>query len=492
MVRIICVAFTLLASFVVPASAEWHEVRTENFTVVGDADLDRLEDMAVELEQFRIFLGIIHAGRLMPPEPVNVPVYIMKDEDSFLEIYDNPSAGGVYTNRVETPIFIVNAQNDGSQSFVRGQKRDRKRQSINILKHEYVHHFLYINGPDYYPMWYSEGMADYYSSFEYDNGLAKVGELLSMRAGWLIYDDLLDWEQVFMSKNTWRRGGDSSPLTTIDVSKLYSQSWLATHYLMSDQGRRAQLVDFLRMIQLDTENYEQLFTEAFGADMNALGDDIERYLDRNRFQLLTVDLSAYETDPQTTSRKLDDWEAEMAFLFARRFFARKEETQADVRERLEALIDQRPDRIEPLVELAFLEREANNYELAQEYTDKAYSLAPQDGMVLLLKALTGPFTERATWLKAAREADPDNALAHYEYAFRYQDSPSEEVLDAAISAMYLSAESELLPLLVGKLLIDLEYYEDAIGLLQPISVWARDTSTRRAARYQLDRIPSAE
>ena len=489
--RIFCAALALLGSLVAPAAAEWHEVRTENFTVVGDADLDRLEDMAVELEQFRIFLGIIHAGRLMPPEPVNVPVYIMRDEESFLEIYDNPSAGGVYTNRVETPIFIVNAENNGSQSVVRGQKRDRKRQSINILKHEYVHHFLYINGPDYYPMWYSEGMADYYSSFEYDKGVAKVGELLSMRAGWLIYDDLLPWDRVFMSKNSWLTGG-TGVLTTIDVSKLYAQSWLATHYLMSDQGRRAQLVDFLRKIQLDTESYEQHFSEAFGTDMNALGDDIERYLDRNRFLMLTVDLSEYETDPKTTSRRLDDWEAEMAFLFARRFFARNDETRSEVRERLTALTDQRPDRIEPLVELAFLERDANNFELAQELTDKAYALAPQDGMVLLLKALTGPFPERATWLNAAREAAPDNALAHYEYAFRYQDNPNEDVLDAAISAMYLSAENERLPLLVGKLLIDLEYYEDAIGLLQPISVWARDPGTRRAARYQLDRIPARE
>lgn len=489
MLKAVCAFIAGAAAMIATAAAQWHEVKTENFTVLGDADVDKLEEMAVELEQFRVFLGIIHAGKLMPPEPVNVPVYILKDERSYLEIYDNEHSGGVYTNRIETPIFIVNAERDGTNSLVRGQRRDRTRQSRHFLKHEYVHHFLYINGPDYYPMWYSEGMADYYSSFTYQGGIAQVGELISMRASWLMYDDLLDWDRVFLSKNYWRRDEDNGPLTTRDVSRLYAQSWLATQYLMSDQDRRARLVDYLQRIQVDTENYPEKFNEAFGVGMEEMGEEIERYLSRNQLVVMSYNLSDYEVSASPRSRRLDDWEEEMAVLYAKRFFA-DDDAVADIRDRLTALSAQRPEAVRPLVELGFLERDAGNGDAAERHAARAYALAPDDSMVLTLKALTGPYRDRAQMLESAREADPANALAHYEYALRYQSSPSEAVLDAAIDAMYGSAENETLPLLVGKLLIDLEYYDDARALLVPISVWGKTRSMRRAAEIQLERIPA--
>lgn len=490
MIRTLLAALAVAAMSVSQAAADWHEVKTPNFTVVGDTDVKKLEEMAVELERFRRFIGIIHSGKLMPLEPVNVPVYILKNERSYREIFDSSVSGGVYTHRIETPIFLVNAELDYSRSLVRGQKSDKTRQSREFLKHEYTHHFLFINGPYYYPLWYAEGMADYYSSFTYVDGMANVGELLSIRGGWLIFDDLLEWEDVFKSNTSWITPTDSDQLTVRDVSRYYAQSWIVTHYLMSDTGRRAQLFDYLDRLQLDNTDYEGTFQAAFGKSMEEMGEEVGEYLKTNRLTVLNYNLPEFDVTVEPVSRKMDDWEEDMAILFAQRFFANTKKEVTELREGLERLSEKRPQETRPLIELGFLELDEGNNEVAAEIASRAYALEPENSMVLVLKALTGPFTERGSMLIEAMEADPANPLALYQYALRYQNVPNEKVLNAAIEAMYRSADTQTLPLLVGTLLVDMEQYEDAKIVLQPISKWGADIGIRRQAEYQLSRIPS--
>ncbi|MEM9233496.1 MAG: hypothetical protein AAGA69_04570, partial [Pseudomonadota bacterium] len=63
MIKIFAVLATIISLICAPAMAAWHEVRTENFIVRGDASLSTLKRFAVELEEYREFLGALTYGR---------------------------------------------------------------------------------------------------------------------------------------------------------------------------------------------------------------------------------------------------------------------------------------------------------------------------------------------------------------------------------------------------------------------------------------------
>ena len=186
--RIALFAIATLLAFHGSAAAQWREIRTENFVIRGDAGVITMRELATELEQFRAFLSLFTAGQLAEAEARPVPVYVMRTGSSFRRIFDNRNAGGVYTSRIDSPIFIVNAARGDSVGAVSGDGRTSGDQAKEFIKHEFVHYFTRRDGIAYEPRWYSEGVADYYATFEYKNGKASVGRLNSMR-GFTLYDD---------------------------------------------------------------------------------------------------------------------------------------------------------------------------------------------------------------------------------------------------------------------------------------------------------------
>jgi thioredoxin-like negative regulator of GroEL len=137
-----------------------------------------------------------------------------------------------------------------------------------------------------------------------------------------------------------------------------------------------------------------------------------------------------------------------------------------------------------------LELDAENLDAARAYISEATKLAPDDSAVYLLRGLTEDDADKRQLFREARRRDPTSARAHYEFARTFLGGgATEDALDAAISAMFLSAETTAAPILVGELALDLGYFDDARSVLQPIANWAFDEKERAAARALLERIP---
>ena len=51
--RFLLLAASILLGAPLPAAAEWREVRTDHFRVIGDVSATRLRDVALRFEQFR-------------------------------------------------------------------------------------------------------------------------------------------------------------------------------------------------------------------------------------------------------------------------------------------------------------------------------------------------------------------------------------------------------------------------------------------------------
>lgn len=483
MLRFLIISLVLWFGACMSAFASWHEVTTRNFTVRGDASRATLEEFALELEQYRVFLGILVGGRVPPPEPVNVPVYVMASSGSFGKIFDNPQANGVFTSRIDSPIFIGNARRVDDGGYVRGQKDDTGRLARLTLKHEYVHHFTHIYGPAYYPIWYSEGAADYYSSFEYKDGIATVGQLLSVRGSWLVNDSLLPWKDVFNSMRYWTRTSSDS------VSKMYAQSWLATHYMFNDPDKRKQLARYLQTIAMGTDDPEAAFEDAFGMGTTEMGRLVRAYLRSNQFPVQRYDLSKFEIETDYQTRELPEWEEQYALGYAQRFFARDDEAVREVIATFGKALAGNPDHVPSLIELAFIYRKQGDEGRFQSTMSRLDELAPDHPSVLVLKGLSASRVEGRALFDRARQQDPRNVLAHYHFAASFQPGEAtEEALDAALEAMTRSANRTDVPLLVGRLLVELGYGQDAENILRPIVAWASEAADRERARALLSQL----
>lgn len=493
MIKILATLAAVISLFLGTGLAAWHEVRTENFIVRGDASLSTLKKFAIELEEYREFLGALTYGK-RNDEPVIVPVYVMASDNSFERLFPSRDALGVYTQRIGSPIFIGNGARSYGESSVRGGKYDTARLARTVIKHEYMHHYTYKNGPTYYPIWYSEGLAEYLSTFQNKKGKGQLGAINEMRGPMLQYYRWLPWESVFGSVQGWAGNPDSEA-----VSLLYAQSWVATHYLRHSPEYAGKIEPYLAMIRANPNNSLGIFESAFGKTPDEVGREIKRYFDTNRFSVLSIDLSAYEREFEITSRRLDKWEEKLAFAYAERFFTKSGDDdakdRADLAARLQSLHEERPEAIDPLIELAFLYHDAEeNEEEAAKYVAILEQLAPGDSRVILLRGLVSSGLTANALFDEARKADPTNARAHYEFARTYlraREVP-EEAVDAALTAMRLSAERSNVPLVAGELLVRRGAEQEARYILEPLAVWPRDPEVRSRARRLLSRMQLGE
>ncbi len=162
--------------------------------------------------------------------------------------------------------------------------------SSSPILHEYLHSFTHENYPGV-PVWFDEGLAEYYSTFAIVGAEARVGLLVVphldwLRAGnWLPLDELLRVDHTSALYHETERTGT-----------FYAQSWLLVHYLMSDPERSRQLGRLLDGLAA-AEPLEEALATAFGAGaVPALERVLRRYLDSSRFTFLKV-----PHDPQSFS-----------------------------------------------------------------------------------------------------------------------------------------------------------------------------------------------
>jgi len=110
-----------------------------------------------------------------------------------------------------------------------------------VLLHEYTHHIMARRGLSHYPTWYVEGLADYYSTLQYDVAKVAIGcvpakkNRILNRITWRHFENVLDREHGTDGRN---KG------IIVDPAVFYARSWMLTHYMMSDPSRHAQLEDY--------------------------------------------------------------------------------------------------------------------------------------------------------------------------------------------------------------------------------------------------------
>lgn len=251
---LLLVAFCFSAS----ASAEWRVAETKHFRVYSDGSEKALVAYARQLERFDWLLRLMTGAgmeREMPP----LDIYLVRSGAKLRALANLPhDIGGVYyAGASGTAAFSVRA-NDADDT------------ALDILLHEYAHHFMMFHFPYVYPSWYVEGFAEYFSTADVKTDDMTMGRPDTNSGSWLAYGTWIDARELLLA-DAW------SLKRRDDTTMFYAQAWLATHYLLRDPQRSQQLSAYLKRLS-EGEGLEAAFEPAFGVDMKTFNRQLNKYM----------------------------------------------------------------------------------------------------------------------------------------------------------------------------------------------------------------------
>lgn len=262
--RLALLTVCVLGSTSVPAqenlpAERWFKLDTASFQILSQRSRGQTAQQGQALEHWRAAaVQILGEDNVLSPEPLPNYVYLFDREEDFGYFADGAETSYLYSSPRSN--FIILGDSDAS---------------LNLAQHHYAH-FLINNRPIGVPRWYEEGMSNYLSRLDVDDGdvtlmpfereqfelMLGVNDTLSLEA--LLYDD----------------AALASP-RLIQVANLKAGMFMHfLHHAHEYEGyadRRPQLRTYLDYIkQARTERFA--YDQSFDVSVAALERDFDRYL----------------------------------------------------------------------------------------------------------------------------------------------------------------------------------------------------------------------
>jgi tetratricopeptide (TPR) repeat protein len=370
-VLVVCFA----ASISTQAKDNWTSVRTRNFLLVGNGSEKEIRQVATKLEQFRdVFTRLFAGAKFNSPVPTTVIVF--KNQSSY-KPFSLPNAAG-YFQKGEDVNYITLSTESGADN------------PYSIIYHEYVH-LLVNNTAGNMPAWFNEGLAEYYSSFDIEDGRkVHLGELIPYHLYTLREDKLFPLRKLFEVDHYSPEYNEGSKR-----GMFYAESWALVHYLIlaNNQQRLPQLNRFLTLVAANVA-IDDAFKQAFQMEVEALEKELKKYIAGHTFRMQVATFEQkLEFDNEMTVTPLSEAEAQ-AYL-------------------------------------GDLLLHINRLSEAETRLQQALALDSKQTMAQaslgILRARQGRFEEARKSLQEAVQGNSSNYLVHYYYAYAL----SREGMDAS-------------------------------------------------------------
>lgn len=270
--------FLFAVSHAAAAKDNWVGVRSPHYLLVGDATESELREVAIRFEQFRkAFSQLFPASGLASSVPTTVVVF--KDFDSYKDFRP------LYQGRPND--FISYFQSGLDTNYI-ALPLNPDRESLYVkLFHESVH-LLLDSQTRRIPDWLNEGLAQYYSTFEFDSAANKnsLGKPVAANLALLRKNRLLPLDALFAVDRA------SADYNESERSGIFNaQSWALVHYLLTaDNGRRQlQLLRFVEMTAAGAP-FEKSFRQSFKIDCETMEAELHEYVRREQFRVRNTQL----------------------------------------------------------------------------------------------------------------------------------------------------------------------------------------------------------
>ena len=349
----------------VVAKDSWIGVRTKNFYLIGNGGEKDIRKVGLKLEQFReVFTRLFPNMRFNTPVPTTVVVF--KSDSSYAPFKPNANTAGYFQAGPDVNYITLTTELSGQQD------------PFSVIFHEYTHLLVENTFADV-PLWFNEGLAEYYSTFTItDDQKVRLGTPIGSHVFLLRESKMLPLRTLFEVDHKSPHYNEAKK-----QGIFYAQSWALMHYLIIGKaGKIEQLGKFMELITAK-KPLEQAFQEAFGMPMEAMEKELRDYVKKDRYNVLDGHFeNKLELDTTNQAAPLTEAEAQ-AYLGDLLAHSRRKD--------------------------------------AYTYLEKALKLDPNLGMahasIGMLYFYEGKVKEAQASLERAVAANSQNYLAHYYYAF---------------------------------------------------------------------------
>lgn len=468
-----------------PAEAKWLKAESPRFIVYSDGDERTLREYAVRLEDFDTLLRVFFSL-----DPNGVPgrkleIYLVRNTIEMRRVSPGASESlqGFYA-AAPSNIFAIAIRERGD------------RDADDTILHEYAHHFMMQNLVGAFPGWLIEGFAEYYATAHLTPTSFEIGNLNQGRAytlmngGWTPTD-------VVLTKRTGELKRDQ-------VFGYYAQSWIMTHYMLSDPARRKQLFAYVRMLGEGKPSVEA-WTAATGETLEAFDAKLKKYM-RTGIPSTRFKRAAYNPAQITVAAlpaSADDLLLESLRVNAGALPSEDKDFLERVKNRAAKYGDDRFARLTlAQTELAIGDKAAGMALLdALIASDAADAAALRTKAVALIEegdeaddaGRRKLYTDAAKLLLRANKAQPDEYRTLYNYARTRRierDYPSDNALEVLMTATVLAPQVDQIRVETARALILRKQFDDAIPLLTPVANDPHGGGASDVARSLLKQIAS--
>jgi hypothetical protein len=269
---------------------DWWLATSAHFRLQTDLEEAQARALAIRLEESRAAMLALWWGGAAGP-PGQTRVFALSSRHAIAN-YAGPGVAGIWNQRSPLPGTIVVTDADSSYA-------------THCLKHELAHSLSHWFTP-VQPLWFSEGMARYLESVEYERGRARVGADVQLQ-----YHDLLRWQMMGSARVLAR---EDAPEGGGDLIRFEASSWLLFQYL------RERRPEPLRQLEARLRDYQppQSAWAALFPDLSSshLDDELYHYAAKGRFKSEEQPLSIGAPAVQTRKMPDADVHAARALLFS--------------------------------------------------------------------------------------------------------------------------------------------------------------------------------
>ena len=285
----------------VAAKDKWVSVQTKNFFLVGNTSEKEIRQVAVRLEQFREAFSILLPGvRINTPVPTTVVVF--KSQDSYAPFRPQPNISGYFQPGPDVNYITLTTETHGY--VPNAIKLSGSQDPFTIIFHEYTH-LLVNNMFENAPLWFNEGLAEYYSTFKItDDQKFAVGTPIGSHVYQLRESKILPLKTLFAVDHKSPHYNESKK-----QGIFYAESWALMHYLLI--GKTGMVEHFTKFLDLTTANVavEEAFQKAFGMSYEAMEKELRNYVQQDRYNVLSGHFKE-KLDIDTTAQATPLTEAE--------------------------------------------------------------------------------------------------------------------------------------------------------------------------------------
>ena len=408
----VAIAFTVSLSAAIEPPREnerWMKLELDDYVIYSAARDSVTRDVAQRLQLMRDGLAMMTRLNVHPPQ--RVTVLLFPNERAFAPYRDAgmgkkmPHIAALFGSAGDAGFILINTDANGGV--------DRS------VYHELTHCFMRNTVVGELPLWFSEGIAEFYSTFQtYGRDKLRVGTPIGEHLQWLQTRGVVPLDHLFAvdhdspDYSEQNRAGD-----------FYAESWLLVHYLMiGNEARSKSLGTFITLLS-NHEPPASAVEKAFGIKEAQLETELRHYLNQP-----TMNIREYSPAEKHTYTIVDPTPAprDAVLLSLGNFLAHSTASEPDAPAFYDAALKANPNNGDVYAAIAAIAQHEGKTEQRDAAVAKAVSLRTSDSAAYV--------TAGFSLLDSASSADKARAMLMFDQAVAL--NPRSALAYAGLGAAY--------------------------------------------------------